>query len=302
MAESTDFDVFSILTPSGEHAHNILDLMRFRRHFVVEKPLALRIDDADRIIEHSLRMGSRVYVVQQNRYNRPVQALKQALENGRFGRLVLGAVRLRWTRRQDYYDAKAWRGTWAYDGGVLTNQASHHLDALVWLMGDVESVTAQIATRLANIETEDTAAATIRFRNGALGVIEATTATRPSDLEGSLSILGERGSVEIGGFYMNELKLWQFETHQPDVDDKVFDEWGRNPDDPGWNHTAFLRAVVGNLTSGDRAPVDAPEGRRSLELISALYESAETRRLVPLRFRPQYCRLGENPHQDQDEL
>lgn len=292
MAQEVECDAFSILTPSGLHANSLFDLMEFGRHFVVEKPLALRIQDADRIIEMATKAGVQVYVVKQNRYNRPIQALRDALDRGRFGKLVLGTVRLRWTRRQDYYDAKTWRGTWAHDGGVLTNQASHHIDALAWLMGPVESVTAQVSTRLAKIEAEDVAVATLRFANGALGLIEATTATRPSDLEGSLSILGEKGSVEIGGFFMNELRLWRFEKETPE-DATVFSQWGKNSTEWAWNHTQYLQDVVANISCGDGSPVDALEGRKSLELISALYESAETDRTVHLRFRPQHCRLGE---------
>lgn len=143
--------------------------------------------------------GCRLFVVKQNRFNIPVLKLREALEKGRFGKLVMGTVRVRWCRPQSYYDMDSWRGTWALDGGVLTNQASHHVDLLEWMMGDVDSVYAASSTALANIEVEDTAIAVLKFRSGALGCIEATTATRPRDLEGSISILGEKGSVEIGG-------------------------------------------------------------------------------------------------------
>ena len=136
--------------------------------------------------------GIRLFVIKQNRFNVPVQKAREALDNGRFGKLVLGTVRVRWCRPQHYYDQDSWRGTWKYDGGVLTNQASHHVDLLEWMLGDVESVFAKSTTALVNIEAEDTAVVT-KFRNGALGIIEATTATRPKDLEGSLSILGENG-------------------------------------------------------------------------------------------------------------
>src|SRR5207245_2718707 len=136
----------------------------------------------------------------QNRFNVPVVKVREALEAGRFGKLVMGTVRVRWCRPQSYYDQDAWRGTWAMDGGVLTNQASHHVDLLEWMMGEVESVYALATTALVDIEAEDTAVVALRFRNGALGIIEATTAVRPKDLEGSISILGEKGSVEIAGF------------------------------------------------------------------------------------------------------
>jgi predicted dehydrogenase len=198
---------------------------------------------------------------------------------------------VRWARHQAYYDQRPWRGTWAQDGGVLTNQAAHHIDMLIWLMGDVESVSAMTATRLANIEAEDTGVAILRFASGALGVIEATTGARPKDLEGSLSVLGEKGAVEIGGFFMNQLKTWNF-VEPIAEDSQAFDRFGETPKIPAWNLEQYLRGVISSLKEGRAGLVDGLEGRRSLELISAIYESAETGRTIPLRFRPQSCRLG----------
>ncbi|WP_431461050.1 Gfo/Idh/MocA family protein, partial [Klebsiella pneumoniae] len=143
--------------------------------------------------------------------------LRDALQRGRFGKLVLGTVRVRWCRPQSYYDQASWRGTWALDGGVLTNQASHHIDLLEWMMGEVESVQGMATTSLAHIEAEDTAIATLKFASGALGVIEATTAARPTDLEGSLSILGSEGTVVVGGFAVNKMLTWRF-THEEEGD------------------------------------------------------------------------------------
>ncbi len=293
MAAGEDFDVFTILTPSGDHVTNILDLIDCGRHFVVEKPIALRIDHADSIIEACDQRGLKVFVVQQNRFNLPIRRLKHAITMGQMGKLVMGTARVRWTRRQDYYDAKPWRGTWAKAGGVLTNQASHHIDMLVWLMGPVDSVMAMMSTQLVDIEAEDTAVAILHFANGALGIIEATTATRPKDLEGSISVLSEKASVEIGGFSMNELKTWCFADTLPE-DDTVFEEWGANPDQFAWNHTEYLRDVVASLQSGTRGLVDGLEARKSLELITALYESAETGQAVHLRFKPHNSRLGQS--------
>lgn len=167
LIKKTHPEVLNILTPSGIHGENILELTHFNRHFVVEKPLALRLDQIDRILEECDKRGLRIYVVKQNRFNPPIQKLKDALTKGRFGKLVLGTVRVRWSRDQAYYNQKSWRGTWAFDGGVLTNQASHHVDMLVWLMGDVESVMAKTATRLVKIEAEDIGIAILKFRNGA---------------------------------------------------------------------------------------------------------------------------------------
>jgi predicted dehydrogenase len=184
-----------------------------------------------------------------------------------------------------------WRGTWGWDGGVLTNQASHHIDMLEWMMGDVDSVMVMTARRLARIETEDTAAAILRFRNGALGVIEATTATRPADLEGSISILGERGSVIVGGYALDKLVTWAFCDSEPG-DDAIHETHGQNPNQFAWNYAEYYRNVIDAVRHGRTALVDGLEGRRSLELINALYESAETGREVALRFRPKESKLG----------
>jgi UDP-N-acetyl-2-amino-2-deoxyglucuronate dehydrogenase len=284
-------DVFTVLTPSGAHCCNVLELSQYSRPIIVEKPMALRLEDADRMIEACDAHGAKLFVVHQNRYNLPIVKAREALAQGRFGRLVLGTVRLRWTRDQAYYDSESWRGTWAHDGGVFMNQAAHHIDMLTWFMGNVEAVRSMASTRLVKIEAEDTGVAVVRFNSGALGVLEATTATRPKDLEGSISILGEKGSVVIGGFFMNELVTWNFADKQP-IDDVIFEQFGRNPSDLGYNHAGYLRGVIESIRSKKAGLVDGFEGRRSLELITAIYESIETSADVHLRFRPKKCRLG----------
>ncbi len=292
MMSSEDIDVVVVLTESGNHAANVIDLAPYGKHIMVEKPMALTLDDADRMIQACDESDVRLFVVKQNRFNVPVRKLREALEAGRFGKIVMGTVRVRWCRPQRYYDQDDWRGTWAYDGGVLTNQASHHVDLLEWMLGEAESVFAKSRTALADIETEDTAVVVVKFRSGALGVIEATTATRPKDLEGSLSILGERGSVEIGGFAVNEMKVWQFEDQNED-DDDILDKYSVNPPDVyGFGHKTYYEHVQKCLVEQGPHLVDGLEGRKSLELISAIYESIETGKEVSLRFRPVKCRLG----------
>lgn len=292
MMRSVAVDVVVVLTPSGVHPQNVTELARYRKHVVVEKPMALTLSDADAMIRACDAAGVKLFVVKQNRFNVPVVKLREALEQGRFGRLVMGTVRVRWCRRQDYYDQDAWRGTWSMDGGVLTNQASHHVDLLEWMMGDVETVYAMSRTALVDIETEDTAVVSLRFANGALGVIEATTAARPKDLEGSISILGEGGTVEIGGFAVNELKVWNF-AEPREGDEDVRGKFSVNPPSVyGYGHEAYYNHVVDCIMHDRRQLVDGLEGRRSLELINAIYESIETGREVPMRFRPRYCRLG----------
>jgi UDP-N-acetyl-2-amino-2-deoxyglucuronate dehydrogenase len=284
-------DVFSVLTPSGAHCANVLDVAQYGRPIVVEKPMALRLDDADRMIEACDNHGVKLFVVHQNRYNLPILKAKEAMQQGRFGRMVLGSVRLRWTRDQAYYDAEAWRGTWAHDGGVFMNQAVHHLDMLSWFMGNVDSVRSIASTRLVKIECEDTGVAVIRFNSGALGVVEATTATRPKDLEGSISILGEKGSVVIGGFFMNELVTWSFDEKLP-TDDDVIKNYGRNPQGLAYNLGEYLRDVIAAIRGSKMPLVDGLEGRKSLELVTAFYESIETDKDVQVRFRPSKCKLG----------
>lgn len=293
MLRQREIDVVSILTPSGMHAAQAIAVAKAGKHVVVEKPMALRLSDADDMIRACDAAGVKLFVVKQNRFNIPVLKAREALEAGRFGRLVLGTVRVRWCRDQAYYDQDSWRGKWASDGGVLANQASHHVDMLEWFMGDVESVHARATTALVDIEAEDTAIATLKFRNGALGIIEATTAARPKDLEGSLSVLGENGTVVIAGFAVNQIMTWQFRPTLS-TDAHIMEKYSVNPPNVyGYGHQAYYKHVMECLTSNCAALVDGLEGRRSLELISALYESIETGREVNLRFRPKQCRLGE---------
>lgn len=292
LEDCPDVDVVSILTPSGYHAEHTIQVAAYGKHVVVEKPMALRLDDADRMLEACDRTGVKLFVVKQNRYNKAVQFARRALENGRFGRLFMGTVRVRWCRRQPYYDQDAWRGTWALDGGVFANQASHHIDLLQWMLGPVAAVQAKTDTFLVDIEAEDTGVAILRFRSGALGIIEATTATRPTDIEGSLSLLGERGMVEIGGFAVNQIKRWQFDDKDP-IDGEVEALASEAPSNVyGFGHRAYLQNVVDSLLAEGSALVDGLEGRKSLELIHALYESAESGRETTVHFTPQASPLG----------
>ena len=294
MMQETNPDVVVVLTESGLHARHVIELARHGKHIMVEKPMALTLADADAMIRVCDAARIKLFVVKQNRFNVPVVKLREALEGGRFGKIVLGTVRVRWCRRQDYYDQDPWRGTWAMDGGVLANQASHHVDLLEWMMGEVESVSALASTALVKIEAEDTAVVVLRFRSGALGVIEATTATRPKDLEGSISILGETGTVEIGGFAVNEMKVWNFLEPRPG-DADVMGKYSVNPPNVyGFGHQAYYEHVVRAIAAGGANLVDGLEGRRSLELITAIYESIETGKQVFLRFNPSNVRLGRN--------
>jgi predicted dehydrogenase len=286
--------VVNVLTPSGYHAANVLELLDHGcKNVVVEKPMALTLEDAEEMIDKCGEAEARLFVVSQNRFNRPVQALHQALRAGRFGKLVSGTIRMRWCRPQRYYDESAWRGTWGLDGGVFANQAYHHLDLLTWLMGEADTLFAYTARQLANIECEDTGVAVLRFRNGAVGVIEATTATRPRDLEGSVSILGEHGAVVIGGFAADRLDTWEFAEPCPQ-DEVVRRDWALNPAGvQGYAHATYLGEVVRCVREDRPATVGGGDGLNCLRLIHGLYESSQAGSEIHLpTFVPSCSRLG----------
>lgn len=293
MMSRESIDVVVVLTESGLHAEHVVALAPYGKHIVVEKPMALTLADADRMIFACDRAGVKLFVVKQNRFNVPVVKLREALQAGRFGKLVMGTVRVRWSRNQQYYSQDSWRGTWAMDGGVLANQASHHVDLLEWMLGQPISVYAIAKTALVNIEAEDTAVVLLKFANGAFGVIEATTAVRPRDLEGSISILGENGTVVIEGFAVNLMKTWNFVDAAP-RDEEVLNQYSVNPPNIyGFGHQAYYEHVVDCILNKTEQLVDGLEGRKSLELISAIYESIETGKEVVIGFQLKHCKLGQ---------
>lgn len=267
-----DIDVVNIMTPSGMHAEHAIDIIRkYRKHIVVEKPMALRVSDAEDLIETAKDHRVELFIVHQNRFNKAIQKVKSGIEQGLFGRLVMGTIRLRWSRGQAYYDQDPWRGIWALDGGALTNQAIHHIDLLRWLVGDIKSVSAIGATQLVNIEVEDTACAWLKFNNGALGVIEATTATRPlnKDLEASISILGENGVVIVEGASVNKLTTWTLENI--DMSEYMEDP----PNVYGYGHNHIIDNVVDVLIRGGKPLVCGADALKSIKLLNAIYSSME---------------------------
>ena len=276
MVKDVQPDVIVVLTESGYHAKNVIDLAKYGKAIVVEKPMALTSNDAQRMIDKCKKFNSKLFVIKQNRFNVPVLLLRKAIEEKKFGKLILGTVRVRWSRNQSYYDQAPWRGTWKMDGGVLMNQACHHVDMLNWMMGDVDTVFAKGMTSLVKIEAEDTAVVMLKFKNGALGLIEATTATRPNDLEGSISILGEKGTVEIGGFAVNKLKTWNF-VNDSDNDKIDLKKYSSNPPNVyGYGHKAYYEHVVQNIEKNNTFSIDGSEGIKSILLLNAIYESMET--------------------------
>jgi UDP-N-acetyl-2-amino-2-deoxyglucuronate dehydrogenase len=277
-------DVVAICTPSGLHPAHGIAAARAGRHVVSEKPMAISLDAADALVHACDLAGVHLFVVKQNRLNPPIQLLRRAIDKGRFGRLYLANCTVRWTRPQEYYDQAPWRGTWEFDGGAFMNQASHYVDLVQWLMGPVESVIAKTATLARRIEAEDSGAAVLRFRSGALGVMEVTMLTYPRNLEGSITLLGERGTVKIGGTAVNRVESWQFADY--DDDDKLVEATATNPPTVyGFGHEAYYRNVLAVLRGEAPPETDGRAGRKSLELILGIYEAARTGREVPIPLR-----------------
>jgi UDP-N-acetyl-2-amino-2-deoxyglucuronate dehydrogenase len=222
-----------------------------------------------------------LFVVKQNRLNPAIQILKKAIDKGRFGKIFSLNATVRWARPQNYYDQAKWRGTWEFDGGAFMNQASHYMDLIQWLGGPVESVMAMTATMNHNIETEDMGTGIIRFRNGTLGTVEVTMNIFPRNLEGSITVMGETGTVKVGGIAVNKVEHWEFKDY--DDDDKMIHQYTTNPSSVyGFGHLGFLQGVVDVLQGKGEPQTDGREGRKSLEIILAMYESAKSGKRVPL--------------------
>ena len=275
MLRAGDFDVVAICTPSGLHSPQGIAAARAGKHVVTEKPMSLTLRQADDLVRACDDAGVQLFVVKQNRLNPPIQLIKRAVDKGRFGRIYLANVTVRWQRPQEYYDAEPWRGTWEFDGGAFMNQASHYVDLIQWLVGPVESVMGKTATQARRIEAEDSWIGVLKFRSGALGVIEVNVLTYPRNLEGSITIIGERGTVKIGGTAVNRVEHWTFAEY--DDDDKLVDAANTNPPNVyGFGHEGYYRNVLAVLRGEAKPETDGRAGRKSLELILGIYESAKT--------------------------
>jgi UDP-N-acetyl-2-amino-2-deoxyglucuronate dehydrogenase len=284
MLAEADCDAVTIATPSGLHPAQGVLAARAGKHVISEKPMAITLASADALVQACDAAGVQLFVVKQNRLNATVQLVKRALDKGRFGRLFLANTTVHWARPQEYYDQAPWRGTWEFDGGAFMNQASHYVDLMQWLVGPVESVIAKTATMARKIEAEDTGAAVLKFRNGALGVIEVTMLTYPKNLEGSFTLIGEKGTVKIGGTAVNQIEHWSFADQDPD-DAEVARVNTDPPSVYGFGHEPYYRNVL-RVLRGEAVPdTDGRGGRKSLELILGIYESAKTGREVPLPLR-----------------
>ncbi len=270
--EREDIDAVCVCAPSGLHAQIGIETAQHGKHVIVEKPMALTLPDADALIDACARAGVTLTVVLQNRYNPPMQDLKRLVESGRMGRLLLGNATVRWYRPQSYYEDE-WHGTRAMDGGALMNQSIHHIDALQWIMGDVQSVFAYGATLAHRMECEDVGVATWRFASGALGVIEGSTLTWPENLEGSVAIFGERGSVKVGGTALNRKVFWKVDGQLEQERQLLSAEEVDPPSVYGASHRAVLADTLAAMREGRPSQTDGLEGRRSLALVLAMYES-----------------------------
>ena len=292
MLEHEPVDIVNVCTESGNHAGVAIDVMKkFGCNVIVEKPMALRLSDADAMIQTACDANVRLFTVKQNRFNGPIQLLKRALDESRFGRVLMITSRVRWHRTQDYYDQAPWRGTWAQDGGCITNQAIHYVDLMQWLGGPVSSVYATSRRFLHHMEAEDAAVATWQYQSGALGAFEATTCANPKDLEGSITVLGEKGEVEIAGFAVNQVRTWAFVDERPE--DKQVQDASYVPDSVyGFGHEALFRSVLQSLATGQPNMLEGSEGRKALELVTAMYESMETDTAVKLGTTYPHSRLG----------
>jgi UDP-N-acetyl-2-amino-2-deoxyglucuronate dehydrogenase len=286
MLKESKADIVTIATPSGLHAEQGIEAASAGKHVVMEKPMAISLTGADSLVHACDKAGVQLFVVKQNRLNPPVQLLKSAVDRNRFGRIYMASCTVHWARPQEYYDQAPWRGTWEFDGGAFMNQASHYVDLIQWLMGPVESVMAKTATLARRIETEDSGIAILKFRSGALGSIEVTMLAYPRNLEGSITILGEKGSAKIGGTAVNKIELWQFAEYDDD-DKKVADADTSPPNVYGLGHHGYYRNVLAVLRGEAKPDTDGRAGRKSLELILGIYESAKTGREVPLPLRAQ---------------
>jgi len=279
LKQEKDIDCVSICTPHAHHAEITINSANAGKHVVTEKPMAMNLEEADKMIAACKKNNVKLFVVKQNRYNEPIKRLKDAIDKGRFGKIFYGNTTVYWSRPQEYYDSEPWLGTKA-DGGVLMNQASHHIDILRWLMGGVKAIKATTGTLTHKIESDDTGLVILKFRNGALGTIVATTCVFPHNLEGSVTVMGTKGTVKVGGGALNKMDIWNFKEWNND-DETI--KTSRNPQNTyAFGHLEYLKEVVESI-EGDIPPkVDGEEGRRTLELITRIYESAKLNKEIEL--------------------
>ncbi|MBZ9607789.1 Gfo/Idh/MocA family oxidoreductase [Clostridium estertheticum] len=283
MLEKADIDMVSIATESGYHPEIAIYCMNSGKHVIVEKPMALSTQDADRMIKCSRKNNVKLCVSHQNRFNEPIRKLRAAVEENRFGKLVNGTARILWNRNMGYYAQAPWRGTWNLDGGTLMNQCIHNIDLLQWMMGgEIDTVYAQCGTFLRDIESEDFGAIIIRFINGAIGIVEGSACVYPKNLEETLSIFGETGTVSIGGIAVNSIETWRFADNK-DTEQEILTQQKGNPDSVyGFGHTPLFKDMIDAINMHREPLINGEEGKKGMSIILAAYKSRLTG--LPVKF------------------
>jgi predicted dehydrogenase len=293
LLDRSDIDAINICTPSGLHAELGIRAAQAGKHVIVEKPMALSLKDADQLIKACDDAHVTLGVVHQNRFNKSVKLVRNALDKGRFGALTHLNAAIRWCRDQAYYDAASWRGTWAQDGGVLMNQSIHNIDLLQWMAGAPPSeIYAYTATRLRKIEAEDVAVAIIRFSNGTFGIIEAASTIYPRNLEETLSVFGVTGSVIIGGIAVNRIEAWRFGDDSEE--NAILSEQQADPPSVyGFGHSELLHDVIDAIQNKRKPLVDGREGRKALEIILGIYHAVRFNQPVSFPLKEQAASLAD---------
>lgn len=276
-----DCDMVVLCTPSGQHARQAIAAAQHGKHVMSEKPMATRWKDGMEMVRACDKAQVRLFIVKQNRRNATIQLLKRAMDERRFGRIHMVQVTVFWSRPQSYYDSAKWRGTWEMDGGAFMNQASHYIDLLDWLIGPVADVQAMTGTLARDIEVEDSGVLNVRWRNGALGSVAVTMLTWPKNLEGSITVIGEKGTARIGGVAVNEMQIWQFDEPR-DYDVGLTAASYETTSVYGFGHPLYYKNVIDTLRGDAEPETDGREGLKSLELLIAAYISARDRKTVSL--------------------
>ncbi|CCQ75481.1 Gfo/Idh/MocA family protein [Magnetospira sp. QH-2] len=293
LTELPEIDLVAVITPSGmhdEHARDVMD--RYGKHLIVEKPTFMRPSQMVGAYEKADTLGTKIFPVFQNRYNKAVSRVREALRAGELGDIRMVSVRVRWCRPQRYYDLAPWRGTFSHDGGCLTNQGIHHVDLLRHLGGEVARINATMRTMGADIEVEDALVATLDYKSGAIGSLEVTTAARPDDFEASLSIVGSEGLAQIGGIAVNELQIFTPDPEACAANSEDFVGIQGHGAVYGYGHTEMYNDIVADLRGGAPYPVDRDDCRGTLELLNAFYRSDEAGGWVVVGGAEESPRLG----------
>jgi len=283
MLDEVDIDIVAIATESGYHPEISIYCMNKSKHVIVEKPMALSTQDADKMIECSRENKVKLCICHQNRFNETIQKLRAAVEGNKFGKLVNGTARILWNRDMGYYDQAPWRGTWTMDGGTLMNQCIHNIDLLQWMMGaDVDTVYAQCGSFLRDIEAEDFGAIIIRFKNGSIGIIEGSACVYPGNLEETLSIFGETGTVCLGGIAVNKIETWRF-ADDMDTKPEILKQNQGDPDSVyGIGHTPLYKDMIDAINMNREPLINGKQGKKAMAIILAAYKSSLTG--LPVKF------------------